>query len=197
MSTNQYALTTREAVKQFRLANGEVLKTTTEINALLDTIIDAVSSKFESYCDRKFKSQDHEEYFDGKNSNVIYPKNYPVTTVTSIYDDSEWSWGSSTLVSSTEYRISNDSNSIVFKNTSGTLGDYVQNVKLNYTGGYATIPYDLEYVCIIEVLRAFDNIKTIGVFSKSEIDTSIALVTEAFLNDTLITLNLYRGKSAY
>ena len=197
MSTNQYALTTREAVKQFRLANGEVLKTTTEVNNLIDSIIDAVSSKFESYCDRKFKSQSHEEYFDGKNSNVIYPNNYPITTVTSVHDDSEWLWGSDTLISGTEYRISNDENSIVFKNSSTTLGNYTQNVKLNYTAGYTTVPYDLEHVCIVEVLRTFDNIKNIGVFSKSEVNTSFAYVIEAFLNDTLIILNLYKKRTAY
>ena len=194
MALDTYALTTREAVHAHRIANGERLNTTPETNNLIDNLINAVSARFESYCDRKFKSRSYTEYLDGKGWSVIYPKQYPITEVTSIYDDGTWTWDASTLISGTEYRIKND-NSIVFKSFS--VGDYEQNLKLTYTAGYTTIPYDLENACINEVLRAMGKIENLELEEKRSNEYLLKYITNSFLTETRMTLDRYRRKVAW
>jgi len=196
MALDQYALTTREVVHSHRIANGERLNTTPETNNLIDNLINAVSARFESYCDRKFKSRDYTEYQDGKGLDVLYPKQYPITSVSGIYDDSNWEWGAATLVSGTEYRIKND-NCVVFKSSASALGDYSQNVKIVYTGGYSTIPYDLENACVNEVLRALGKIENLELEEKRSNEYLLKYITNSFLKETRMTLDRYRRKVAW
>lgn len=192
---SDYALTTRSRVQEYRVANGEELQTTPEINTQIDNFINAVSARFESYCDRKFVSRTHTEYLDGKGVRVLYPKQYPITSVTSIHDDMDWAWADSTLISSDNYRIADD-NSIVFKSNT-TVADAKQNIKLVYDAGYTDIPYDLEDVCINEVLRILNIFPELGVDEKRSNDYLIKYTKEPFMSETTLVLNKYRRKGAY
>lgn len=192
---SDYALTTRSRVQEYRVANGEELQTTPEINTQIDNFINAVSVRFESYCDRKFVSRTHTEYLDGKGARILYPKQYPITSVTSIHDDMDWVWADSTLISSDNYRIADD-NSIVFKSNT-TVADARQNIKLVYDAGYSDIPYDLEDACINEVLRILNIFPELGVDEKRSNDYLIKYTKEPFMSETVLVLNKYRRKGAY
>jgi len=196
MSTNEYSLTVREEVKNHRIANGDDLDTTPETNALIDSLIDAVSSRFESKCDRQFLSRDYTEVYDGKGASILYPNQYPITAVTSIKDSSDWDWDNTTAVSGTEYRVVN-SNSIVFKSTANSMGDYPQNVQLVYTAGYTTVPYDLENACISEVLRAMEKIGELAISEKRSQDFLLKYIATSFLAETETTLKRYKRRGAY
>ena len=195
MSVNDYALTTRARVQEYRVANGETLDSTPEINTQIDNLINSVSSRFESHCDRNFVSRAYTEYLDGKGSSVIYPKQYPITDVESIHSDSGWKWLVKDLINSDNYRIV-DENSIVLK-SGMTFSDAVQNIKLVYTAGYNEIPYDLEGACINEVLRMLMKFEEIGVIEKRSNDYLVKYVSAPFMEDTLLVLNRYKRKEAY
>lgn len=196
MANNQYALTTLSAIQDYRLVNGESIKTTPEINTLITNLINAVSDKFEKYCGRLFLSREVVEYQDGGIVDTIFTKQYPINSVTSIHYDSNWVWDASTLISSTAYRIANG-NSIVFNSASDLSYRSKQSLKIVYNAGYDTVPYDLENACIMEVLRALKKIEEIGVSEKRSSDFFIKYITAPFLEESLQVLNIYKVKGAY
>lgn len=196
MTIDEYALTTRVAVLNHRVANGEILKATPETDNVIDTLINSVSSNFESYCDRKFLTRTYTEYYNGKGHSVFYPNQYPVTDIIELYDDSTWEWGSGTLISGTNYRIA-DENSIVFKSTAYSLSEGIQNIKLTYVAGYETIPYELETACINEVLRALERIPELALFEKRSNEYLIKYVVSPYLEDTKLVLDKYKRNGAY
>lgn len=121
---------------------------------LLEDLATWMSKVFETFCDRVFDSDTYTEYHDGNpKKKKLLLKQYPITEVTSIYDDIDWTWGIDTLISADDYRITEDSRHIVFKNIS--LLDYRQNVKITYVAGHDPIPSDLNLACIDEVARIY------------------------------------------
>lgn len=184
MSVDTYALTTISGVKTF------IGLATTSDNSLLEDLVDSVSALFETYCDRQFLSREYTEYQDGKDVDILFTDQYPVTSITSIHDDREWAWGSATEVSSSSYRASSDGRSIVFKDT--YLLDYYQNIKIIYTAGHGSTPYDLEQACIEEAARLYKNKNQIDISSKSLSDGSVSYVVSDFLPKTLTILNKYK-----
>lgn len=181
------ALTTLQAVKDY------LGITSNADDALLESFINRVTDSFEAYCARKFKSASYTEYHDGKGSDKLFPKQAPITTVTSIYDDSEWAWGASTLIASTEYRIVDEAY-IQLKST--TFMDDVQNVKITYTAGYSTIPADVEHACIEQAAWLYRKSKgqLQGVAAKSLADGSISYSARDLLPELKLALEPYRRR---
>lgn len=189
------ALTTVEDVKAHRLAQGNVMNTTPEKDDRIEALINAVSARFETYCDRTFLSSNYTEYHDGDGHGVIYTKQYPLTSVSGIWDDMDWNWEDNTLVDSTSYRIVDD-NCVVFKSGSFLPGIYRQNIKISYTAGYETVPYDLVIACIDEVLRVLDTRYAPGVSYATNNDETVSFVTTDFLDTTKVVLNKYKRRGA-
>jgi len=90
----------------------------------------------------RFLSTSRTEYFDGDDSDTLYVKAYPITTVTSLYVDPDRDYGSSTLIASDDYSVYNNEGTI--KTDGNLLAGGRKSVKLTYTGGYTTIPADLQ-----------------------------------------------------
>ena len=85
-----------------------------EIDDELEAIAERISKIFETYCDRTFDSATYTEEYDGGGKSSLCLKHYPVTSITSIYDDSDWGWGEDYLVDSDNYRIK-DERSVTLK----------------------------------------------------------------------------------
>lgn len=192
VTLSTYALTDLDKAKSYRLAQGEELNTTPEQVDLLKNLINVYSTMFEKYCDRLFKSRTHTEYHDGEGRDFLMAKEYPIVSITSIYDDSAWAWGEDTLIDSSSYRFSE--RLIVLSQSATCFGNYRQNVKLTYVAGYTTIPYDLEHSCISEVIKSFDNITSLGLDSASFGDVSESFTPAAFLPQTKTVLNNYKRR---
>lgn len=151
-----------------------------------------ISKIFETYCDRSFESTTYTEYHDGDNRNGIYLNHYPITSITSIYDDSEWGWGSDYVVASGTYRIK-DERAVTLK-AGYTFHNHTQNVKVTYVAGYSTIPADLNHVCIVEVIRSYKSRKEVDVTAKTLGDGSISYTSRDFLPMTKVVLDKYTRK---
>lgn len=77
---------------------------------------------------------------------TLYLDNYPIGAITSIHNDQNWDWDSTTALDSTFYRKNNERNAIVF--ISGQLTEGTENIRVIYTAGYGAegapaIPEDL------------------------------------------------------
>lgn len=178
-------LATLDEIKAYHGMTGSAA----EIDDELEAIRDRVSKIFETYCDRVFDSATYTEYYDGGGRNMLVLKHYPITSITSIYDDSDWGWGADYLVASGTYRIKDDR--IVMYKTGYTFYDYNQNIKITYVAGYSTVPADLKHACITETIRSYIHRKHVDEVSKSLADGSISYTSKEFLPMTLAVLDKY------
>lgn len=162
---------------------------------LLEDLINNVSASIESYCDRKFLSRSFTEYHDGLNISRIYPYQYPITTISGIWEDAGWSWDSTTLITSSNYRIDNSARFVVFNDYNPMIDE--ENIKIIYTAGYATIPYDIRQACIQEVVRLYKRRKSIDVSAISMADGSVNVLNDDLLPTTKRILSVYINRRLY
>ncbi len=146
-----------------------IAETDTEFDTDLDHLIDAVSWYFNNETNRKLKARDYAaEYYDGDGSDTLYVENYPINSITHLYIDTERAYGADDEILAADYMIYKDMGKIIVEDTVFSKGN--QSVKLEYNGGYATIPYDLENACKEMVAFLFKRDKAgnrIGVKSLS------------------------------
>jgi hypothetical protein len=173
---NTNALCTFDDVSNFK----DNYEHTSENDDLIYNLINEKSMQIIKYLgyDTTLKSATYTEYYDGKGINKLFPRVYPIISVTLIYEDSDWGWELDTLIDSTQYRIV-DSKYIVRKDT--VFANYEQNVKIIYVAGYATVPEDIKLVCIKEVVRDFNRRYDFDVSAKTADDGSITYVEKGLL----------------
>lgn len=106
----------------------------------IGTLITSVSAQIESYCDRILAEHTVTEYLDGDGKSVIILSEYPINSITTIHDDVDRAYTSSTLIASTDY--SYDDNGIV-KLDGITTSIGINNIKIIYSAGYKVLPADL------------------------------------------------------
>ena len=137
---------------------------------LIDTLIPAVELEFERFTGRKVDSESLDERYDGDGAEVIVLRSAPatVTTVTLVSAD-----GTATSVASTEYYVDTERGLLYARSGSTSsygfvpdgMGDQparnraplyrwpegTRNVRVQYTGGWSTVPADLTIAAVRRV----------------------------------------------
>lgn len=111
----------------------------------VDSMIDSASRLALSVTHRTtLVSTSLTEYYDGDGTDTLHLKAWPITAVTSIHvdDSTPRDWATDDLIDSDEYLIYENDGKVVLDGDVFTPGKY--NVKVIYTAGYATVPYDLQ-----------------------------------------------------
>jgi len=124
----------------------------TSDDTLIQNIIYRVTDQIQSYCRRDFFSTEYTEYYDGDGSKTLIVNQFPITAIDSIYDDIDYQWGSDDEISSDDIIFnanSNDSKSGIINLDTDYFSIGKQNIKITYTAGYSTIPYDIEKAAIL------------------------------------------------
>lgn len=164
-----------------------------EHDAELARIIPAVQSFLEQECARAFDQASVTEFHSGtkyfsdrdwwlnssylqKNNTVIVDRP-PIASISGIWDDPYRTYGSTTLIDSSKYVIEDESAGII------VVDGYIfqrglKNIKIVYSGGFATMPLDLEQAAIEMVWAAREKglHNLIGVRSRSIADGNIQFV---------------------
>lgn len=175
MALNANALTTLAFAKTYL----KIPALETSQDSIVEFWINTSSQEIESSTNRKLKSQSITEYQHGRNGNIILLKEWPITSVTSLYIDSSADFGSDTLIDSDGYRISDDLNSIVLLNQMFPNG--FNNIKIVYTAGYSSVPSDLENACLwlVSYYHKMRETGDIGRTSKGKGDESTTILQNA------------------
>jgi len=138
------------------------LVTTTAMNSYLgittssteesecDLLINAASTFAAHYCQRglddngvsRFISTARTEYYDGDGSDTLHLKAYPISTVASVYVDPDRDYASGDLLDTDDYVFYAMDG--VVKTDGALLSSGHKSIKITYTGGYDTVPYDLQ-----------------------------------------------------
>jgi len=114
------------------------------------------------------------EYYDGDNSDTLMVRAYPLSSVTSLWIDPDRDYGTDELVDTADYTTYYAQGMVKTDGVPLTSGH--KSVKITYTGGYTTVPYDLQLA--VKELTMFwykrNTDKRVGVASVSVGDKSIS-----------------------
>lgn len=186
-----YDLTTAASVKTYLDISASTW------DSLLATLVTSCSVWIENYCGgRRFKNSgtDVTEILDGDpeffGSKVLFLKNYPIISVTSI------SYATGTL-GSPNWNVYDSANYYVKNAGTGevwfdSLPSGRQNIRVIYQGGYDSVPEDLSLACTQLVARIFNKRKSEGVSNESVGGASVMWDRELSV-EMRKTLNRYRN----
>ena len=168
------AITTVPACKAFRGIENENQEHDTELARL----IPAVQEWLQHECARKFEQATVTEYYSGRTwRELIMVARPPIVSITNLWDDPLRVYATPLALSS--YVVpavdSEDSKAGLVRLDGRTFTDGIQNIKITYVGGYATIPTDLEQA-VIEMVwasreKGLHNL--VGVRSRSVADGNV------------------------
>jgi hypothetical protein len=172
---------------------------------LLMSLISDVSSILETYCGRHFTAADYTEYQDGNLNDEILTDEWPINSVTSIYDDPDRTFSSSSLVNADDYVFYPDegiirlliSGTIVGRNFQTVFSIGHRNVKIVYNAGYTTIPGDLKMIASEIITKKFKSYtdRRVGMTNVSSNGENMSFAINDILPDHKLILDMkYRER---
>lgn len=155
-------------------------------------LITAASKKICQICDRDdFISAVYTEYQDGTGTNQLYVRNWPITAITSIYDDELRNFTDEAYLIASSYYFAHPTMPIITLLYGLTFLKAISNVKIVYTAGYSTIPADVDDACIELVKLKYNKKGSRGVESEKIGSYSVTYSKEDIPQDILDTLTPY------
>lgn len=114
------------------------------------------------------------EYYDGDGTDTLLVRAYPISTVASVYVDTNRAYGTADLVSSDDYVWYAMTGTV--KTDGALFSGGNKSIKITYTGGYSDAPWDLQQA--VKELTQFwykrNTDKRVGVNSVSVGDKNIS-----------------------
>lgn len=136
---NIFLLTSRDKFKD------RINMSSESYDNIVDQMIESATREIEHYTSRKLRGRTYgangldADYYNGNGQSRLMTNQYPIISVTSLYDDLDRDFGSDTLKTSSDYYIFKDEG-IIQLNLDAVLGTVFEkgnaNVKLIYTAGY-------------------------------------------------------------
>lgn len=162
----------------------------------LERYINAASWFCNNYTHRKLKSRDLTEYYNGDGTNVLLMNNYPVTAITHVYDDLDRDYESDTEIDSDDLVYMPDGLACKIVYDGGVFSKGIKNIKVEYTAGYETIPWDLYQACCELVAYYWKNTEEgrFGLISQQLADGSVRIETTTVPKSVRQVLDLYKKK---
>lgn len=158
---------------------------------ILEQIVDGMSSRFQTYCNRLFKSEERTEILDG-GKKFYYLRAFPIDTTEIL----EVKINEILKVNGSDFFVYPDSGGITFKHETA---EYPLNISIKYTGGYEetdgvlSVPDGLKDACLTQCAFVFQRRNEIGVNSINRDSGSIAISNvNKLLPDVEGILKLYR-----
>lgn len=152
----------------------------------LQRLVTAISMWMQSWMSRTIRSLSYSETQDGHGGNRLVLGNAPVTAVTSVVIDGQ------TIPPSPGFGQAG----YVFTSTAIILTGYVfnrgdANVQVNYTGGFAKTPADLEQACLELAALRWKERDRIGHVSKTLNGETVTFLVKDMPDSVRTTLQKY------
>lgn len=132
-------------------------------DALLTSLIDRASEFIDTAVGRGILSADYTDILNGNGADSIFVNNYPITAVSAVQVD-EYDYSPAPLSKNVGYIF--NAHRVYLRGGKFNLG--VQNVVISYTGGYLTVPDDIQQACVELVVFKYKQRNHIGVSSHSQ-----------------------------
>jgi hypothetical protein len=174
--------TTLDNVKQF------LNQTSSTDDKLLTRLITQAGELINTYLSRNILSQTYTDKFDGLGGDLLaFNENFPVTAIATLtINDQPIPAATSALGNGYTF----DENSVSLVGYTFTRGR--KNVVITYTAGLASIPSELEQVCIDLVANVYKERDRIGLDSKALAGETTVYATRDIPNRAKTVLKQYR-----
>lgn len=168
-------------------------------NAVIDEIIAIVSAKVEKYLGRSALTTTYTEYFNVGVGSACFPlKAFPVTSITTVHNDIDWSFAATTLVDATNYTVDTSSGLLYVEPDCLICG--FRALKVVYVGGMAdtTSSFKTSYpdvydAALLQVAYQYQTRKQIGAQSINSITGGVTWVGDVeFLSSVKATLDRHK-----
>ncbi len=116
-------------------------------------LINGASSRIEQMVGRKLFSAERTEYQAGHGGEIILLDCWPVSEIDSLYVDANREFGSDTEIDSEDYDLDSGSGVVYLLGKKAPRGRKI--IKVTYTGGYESIPEDLQAATVEIVVANF------------------------------------------
>jgi len=171
----------------------------TTYDTILEQLINSVSDEINSFTNRNLAETTYTDlYLDGNGKQILFLPNYPITAMTSVYEDGEL------LVEGEDddYLVYQDEGYLWRVNRTWYLGP--KKIKVTYTAGYVcltgtiTLPHDLKLATMMKIAREWKKQKSQlwGEDSRSFPDGSVSTshLDDEFLEAELRILEKYKRR---
>ena len=162
-------------------------------------LITAYSARAERYLNRHFTSQARTETVDVQHAQIDFSvKGAPITSITDLRNDSERTFGTDTIVNSTDYTHEPDSGIITVDRSALFIG--TRTLQINYVGGMATTTVnfisfypDLTEAIEMQIMETFQERRNYGLATLAVQGTSLTFQTPGkWLPEVRQVLDMYR-----
>ena len=167
----------------------------TSSDDIITQSVNAASVYCNNYTRRELKSREHTEYYSGDGSSTLYTEHFPITAISSAYDDLDRDYDSDSEIDTDDLVIEPAVLKFRITYDGGVFTKGYNNIKLVYMAGYSSIPADLQEACLGIMATMFyaSEEKRLGVNSKSSGTGNIGY-TNKFADWILTILDEYRRK---
>ncbi|HUT61294.1 MAG TPA: hypothetical protein VNA25_25885 [Phycisphaerae bacterium] len=158
-----------------------------EAVAQVEAIIEAVSASFHASVDCDLQEAVHTaDALDGTGKTYLYLAHWPVTTFTSLTEDTV------ALTENTHFYV-DYAYGILDRYPGTKWTSSRRGIVVTYTAGYEEIPFDIKQACLIECARAYEiaRKKIWGEESRSVDGNSASINLDEFLPATVAVLAKY------
>jgi|SRR5690554_2744048 len=176
-------LTTITAVKEY------IPEATDDDNDILTKLITRASKFIKNHTDRELNKTVFKEAIDGDNSCELFVSEYPIISVENIKINNAIVYENGTAKDGNNYYIYQDIG--IIRRSIYWPKDF-QNIEVNYTAGYETIPEDLEQAVIELVAFKFMNKDFIGLGSHSLGDENLSFKRKDIPEEILSVIECYK-----
>lgn len=167
----------------------------------IDTLIARVGGLFAAFCNfpaegavASMESATYTHYITGPGHYKLRVPVFPVSSVTSVYDDPGREYATADLVSSSDYDLIGSEGLLVAKSTGShatwNAGD--RAIKITYVAGFATVPADIKHACGLQVAHIWRHRDSIGDSSVSKAGGSASPLPLSLLPEVRAALRPYR-----
>jgi uncharacterized phiE125 gp8 family phage protein len=129
-------------------------------DSLLQRLLSAESANIQNYLNRQFAVTAYTDTINGQNTLAVHTVNYPIVSVASVTIDGQL------IPQSTDPTVPGwvfDLYSVRLVPWQYRFTNGQQNISIQYTAGYASVPLDLEQACIELVALRYRERSRIGV----------------------------------
>jgi uncharacterized phiE125 gp8 family phage protein len=169
-------------------------------DSIIESMINRASIWANDYTGRLLLSRTNTEYYDGDGTGTLILRQYPVTSITNIYDDVDRAFGSNTIIPAADIVLNQENGIVRLFNGSVAFTPGMLNVKAVYVAGYATPPESLKeavLVCVGNFYRRQYADQKFGIVSESTGDRTTSYANEDFPARAKSLLNPYRSERVF
>jgi hypothetical protein len=171
MTLQANALTSLSRVK----LDLDIQTSDTSQNTQLTNYINSASDQIEALCNRRFHSEVYTHRLTGKGDSYLIFEQFPVTVLTSVYNDDLWIYGSLTeLTVGSDVAVDKET-FLVRRGKCNEWAPAPMSVRATYTAGYSTIPEGLQQACVeyVRYLYLMQSTRRLGTSNRSKLGENV------------------------